>query len=209
VNDAVQLLLARLAYATVLGLGHTLRWRFEDPAGLLADCAREPVIFAFWHNRIFLLPYLFRYYWGSHKGAALVSASKDGGQLARVLEQFNLVCVRGSSNRRGTQALRELTRLVRQGYDIAITPDGPRGPKYVVHEGVISLAQLTGAPVVPISYVLSRQITINSWDSFGIPLPGARCTLRVGTPLRVPPGAAAREEKRLELERVLQALSAA
>lgn len=208
-NDGTQRLLARLAQAAVLGIGHTLRWRFEDPAGVVADRTRGPAILAFWHNRIFLLPYLFRYYWGPRRGAALVSASKDGGQLAAVLERFNLVCVRGSSSRRGTQALRELTRLIRQGYDVAITPDGPRGPKYVVQEGVITLAQLTGAPVVPISYVLSRQITVNSWDSFGIPLPGARCTLRVGAPLRVPPGAAAREEKRLELERVLQALSAA
>lgn len=200
-------MLAWLARWSVLWIGHSLRWRMEGPVMQMAAATRSPMIFAFWHNRIFLLPYLYRYYCGAHQGCALVSASRDGAQLASLLERFGLVCVRGSSSRRGTTALRELTRKVRAGYDVAITPDGPRGPKYVVQEGVASLAQMTGAPIVPISYVLSRQITIKSWDSFIVPVPFARCVLRVGAPIYVSPGAAAREEKRRELERVLRELS--
>src|SRR2546430_1025425 len=90
-------------------IGAALRWRIEDTAGLLAATPARPLIFAFWHNRIFLMPHLFRKYWqprGHQRVAVLVSASKDGEKLARVLRRFNLVCVRGSSSRRGKEALR-------------------------------------------------------------------------------------------------------
>ncbi|MCX7887254.1 MAG: lysophospholipid acyltransferase family protein, partial [Verrucomicrobiae bacterium] len=133
----------------VTALGATLRWRIEDPCGLLAKVPSGPVIFAFWHNRLLMLPYLFRKHWqrrNRRKVAVLVSASRDGEKLAQVLGRFGLLCVRGSSSRRGAQALVELTRLVQEGYDIGITPDGPRGPRYSVQDGVISLAQLTQAP---------------------------------------------------------------
>jgi lysophospholipid acyltransferase (LPLAT)-like uncharacterized protein len=193
-------------------IGATLRWRIEDQAGLLANTPRDAMIFAFWHNRIFLMPYLFRTHWRRRqrgKVAVLVSASKDGEKLARVLSKFNLICVRGSSSRRGKEALRELTRLVEEGYDAGITPDGPRGPKYRVQDGVIRLAQLTGARIIPVSYRLSWQITLKSWDAFMIPLPFGRATLRLGAPLKVPRDAdeRTREDKRLELEAILQSLS--
>jgi lysophospholipid acyltransferase (LPLAT)-like uncharacterized protein len=193
-------------------IGSTLRWRIDDAAGLLANTPQRSCIFAFWHNRIFLMPYLFRKHWSTrqrNKVAVLVSASKDGEKLARVLEKFNLICVRGSSSRRGKEALRELTRFVDEGYDVGITPDGPRGPRYQVQEGVISLAQLTQAPIIPVSYLVSWKITVNSWDAFMIPLPFSSATLRIAPPLTVSPEAdeTARENKRLELENVLKTLS--
>lgn len=193
-------------------IGATQRWRIEDPSGLLANTPQQPVIFAFWHNRIFLMPFLFKKHWNTRKRdrvAVLVSASKDGEKLVRVLEKFNLICVRGSSSRRGKEALRELKRLVDDGYDIGITPDGPRGPKYQVADGVTSLAQLTGTPIVPVSYLLSWKITLKSWDAFMIPLPFGRATLRLAPPILVPREAdsAERESKRLELESVLKRLS--
>lgn len=197
---------------TVIGM--TLRYRIEDHPDLLSSTPSGAVIFAFWHNRIFLMPYLFRKYWHARqhtRAAVLVSASKDGEKLARVLSKFNLVCVRGSTSRRGKEALRELTRLVQNGHDAGITPDGPRGPKYRVQSGVIDLAQLTQAPIIPVSYVVTRQITFKkAWDNFAIPLPFARCTVRIGNPITVPRDADAgeSENKRLELERILQTLSA-
>jgi lysophospholipid acyltransferase (LPLAT)-like uncharacterized protein len=194
-------------------IGSTLRWRIEDAGGLLANTPQRSCIFAFWHNRIFLMPYLFRKHWSTrqrNKVAVLVSASKDGEKLARVLEKFNLICVRGSSSRRGKEALRELTGLVDEGYDVGITPDGPRGPRYRVQEGVISLAQLTQAPIIPVSYLVSWKITVNSWDAFMIPLPFSTATLRIAPPLTVSREAdePMRENKRLELENVLKSLSA-
>src|SRR4030095_14421736 len=90
--------------------------------------------------------------------AAMVSASKDGALLARILEDFGVQPVRGSSSRRGPQALLELTTWSERGYDLAITPDAPRGPCYIVQEGVMSLAQLTSLPVVPVSCELHPKI---------------------------------------------------
>jgi lysophospholipid acyltransferase (LPLAT)-like uncharacterized protein len=194
-------------------IGSTLRWRIEDPSGLLANTPQRSCIFAFWHNRIFLMPYLFRKHWRSRQRdrvVVLVSASKDGEKLARVLSKFDLICVRGSSSRRGKEALREMTNLVNDGYDAGITPDGPRGPKYHCQDGVISLAQITQAPIVPVSYDVSCKITVNSWDSFMVPLPFARATLRIGAPMTIPADASDEqyEQKRLELENVLKSLSA-
>src|SRR6185437_8937636 len=100
--------------------------------------------------------------------AGLVSASKDGAFLAAILERFKIQPVRGSSSRRGSQALLELTSWAEVGYDLAITPDGPRGPKYTVQPGAMSLAQLTGLPIVPFGFHAHWKIQLKSWDAFQI-----------------------------------------
>ena len=141
--------------------------------------------------------------------AAIVSASRDGGMLARILEHFNVEPVRGSSSRRGGQALREMVSWAERGYDLGITPDGPRGPCYQVQEGVISTAQLTGLPIVPVSYHLNWKIRLKSWDRFQVPLPFARCEVSVGKIMRVPREAtdAEREEFRKQLEAELRRIT--
>ena len=141
--------------------------------------------------------------------AALVSASKDGALLARILEWFRIQPVRGSSSRRGAQALRELTTWAERGHDLTITPDGPRGPCYQVQDGITSLAQLTGLPIVPVALNLNWKISIKSWDRFQIPLPFARCEVCVGRTFHVPADAsdAAREKLRGQLEAELRAIT--
>ena len=208
-TSLLHFLLGWLLHFLVSVLGGTLRWRMEDPAGLFTNPPNHPILIAFWHNRLSLMPYIYRQHCPKRPIAALISASEDGDKLAQVLRRFNMVCIRGSTSRRGPQALREVTRLIRQGHDSGITPDGPRGPKCRVQPGIISLAQLTQNPIAPVSYMLSRKITLTSWDNFMIPLPFSRCVVRLGQPIYVPAGAddAVRENKRLELERVLQTLS--
>ena len=158
------------------------------------------------NNRLALSLILFRCYVQARqpqrKLAALVSASRDGGMLARALELFGVVHVRGSSSRRGPQALRELVTAAEQGCDLAITPDGPRGPCYVVQDGIASLAQLTGRAIVPVSYDLSWKWRLKSWDKFQVPLPFSRCEVHLGEPVRIPRDAtdAERETLRRELE---------
>lgn len=192
----------------VTGLGATVRYRIVDPHGVLALAGREPVIFVFWHNRIFLMPHLFRRYWrqrGRDRVAVLISRSRDGQLLADVLAAFQLRCVRGSSSRGGAEALRELAQLVREGFDVGITPDGPRGPRYVLQPGCVRLAELTGAPIVPVGYRLSHKLTLRSWDAFQVPVPFARCEVRLGPPVRVAADSdeATRESKRREVESAL------
>jgi len=201
-----QRLLAALIYGVAQGITATLRFRLEDLSGYFSDVPQEKIIFAIWHNRLALALILYRRYVARRdrrrRLVALVSASKDGGLLTAILELFKVQPVRGSSSRRGAQELRELVAWGRRGHDLALTPDGPRGPCYVVQEGVISTAQLTGLPIVPVTYHLNWKIRVKSWDRFQIPLPFAVCTVTMGQALRVPreTDAAGRERLRLQLE---------
>jgi len=206
-------LAARLIWLVTNSVAATLRWRWVDNSGVLENGGKEPVIFCLWHNRLALSLILFRRYVQTRQPqrrmAALVSASRDGGMLARVLELFGVDPVRGSSSRRGSQALRELVSAAERGRDLAITPDGPRGPCYVVQEGIISLAQLTGRPIVPACFELSWKWRIKSWDRFQVPIPFARCTVHLGPALAVPNEAATpeREACRRELEQRMMAIT--
>jgi len=191
----------------------TLRVQWDDRAGVAAGSLRGPVIYCLWHNRLAVSMCVWRNYvrrrLPKNGLAALISASRDGALLASVLERFGVQPVRGSSSRRGPQALLELTSWLERGYNLAITPDGPRGPRYVVQPGVVALGQVTGAPVIPVSYRASRKFTLRSWDQFQIPLPFSRCEIILGKPIYFPRAAsdAEREVLRRELEEELRAIT--
>lgn len=208
-----QRLAAWIVWAALRLLAATLRYRIIDPHEFTARKDCEQAIYCIWHNRLALSMKLYFTFGRRHHQAVglagLVSASRDGAFLAAILERFGVMPVRGSSSRRGPQALLELTTWAERGYDLAITPDGPRGPRYAVQEGAMSLAQVTGLPVVPVSYHLSRKIQLKSWDRFQIPLPFALCEVTAGRAFRVPREAsdAERETLRRQLEAELQAIS--
>lgn len=210
-----QRLAASLIYALVRTVSATIRYEWRDGSGMLARTAAagEPLIFCIWHNRLALCLEIYRLYvkkvGGNRKLAAMVSASKDGGILARVLEHYQVQPARGSTSRRGRQALLELTTLAGRGHDLAITPDGPRGPCYVIQEGVLSLAQITGLAIIPTAYSLSFKVRAGSWDRFQIPLPFSKCVVVFDQPVRVPRDAtdAQREELRRRLEDRLRQLT--
>ena len=202
-----------LVFLLIRGVSATVRFRWQDRSGFYDAPPAGAAIYCVWHNRLaFCLEVYYRYV---HKHsrtpgmAAMVSASKDGAFLAAILERFKVLPVRGSTSRRGPQALLELTGWCERGYDLAITPDGPRGPCYVVQEGIMSLAQLTGLPIIPVSYHLSWKLRAKSWDRFQIPLPFSRCEVEFAKPVRVPREAsdAQREALRQELERTLREIS--
>ncbi len=208
-----QRLVARLIWLIVRCMEATIRFRLDDRSGYFSGAPKEAIIFAVWHNRLALSLTMYERFVRRHqperKLGALVSASKDGGLLARVLELFRIEPVRGSSSRRGAQALRELVAWGSRGYDLAITPDGPRGPCYTVREGVIATAQLTGLTIVPAAYRLNWKIQLKSWDRFQIPLPFARCDITTGRVMRVPREAteAERETLRQQLEAEMRAIT--
>jgi len=185
----------------------SLRCRWRDRSGLTDTADTQPVIFCLWHNRLAISMVVRRRY--PRKLAALVSASKDGALLAAVLARFGVEHVRGSSSRRGPQALLELTSRAQQGYDLAITPDGPKGPRYVVKEGVIALARTTGLPIIPVTCNTRWKLGLKSWDRFQIPLPFSRCELILNEPIFVHREAdeAERENQRVKLENSLRASS--
>lgn len=191
-------------------IGPTLRIEVTDESGMLADpTAAPPTIFAIWHNRMFLMPYLYGRYMPGRRATCLVSASQDGEMIARILKIFGIGAVRGSSSRRAKEAYRELVETLKRGSDIAITPDGPRGPCYQAHVGVVGLAQLSRSPLIPVSYELEWKIELPSWDRFIIPLPFSRCKLRLGKSIASAKsdGEDSLELTRLELEQKLCALN--
>jgi len=207
-----QRLAASMIYGVIEVVSFTQRYRWEYRSEILRK-ESGPFIFCAWHNRLPFALIMYRDYvrrkQQAHRIAAIVSASKDGGVVARALEHFGAQPVRGSSSRRGPQALLELTTWGERGYDLAITPDGPRGPIYTVQPGALALAQLTGLPLVPISYHLSWKFCLKSWDRFQIPLPFGRTTVKIGEPLRVPREASdeQRELLRQEFEQRLRDLT--
>ncbi len=208
-----QRIAAALIYGLVRGVAATVRFQLHDPAGVLAATSKDQRIFATWHNRLaFSLVIYRRYalpYAPDRRLAGMVSASRDGGLLARILELFGVEPVRGSSSRRGPQALLEMVSWAERGYDLAITPDGPRGPRYEVQDGVIATAQLAGLSIVPMSYYLPWKVQLKSWDRFQVPLPFGRCEVSIGKVVRVPRETteAERETLRRQLEAELRAIT--
>ncbi len=186
-------------------LARTLRLRRDEAAVAPLWAARAPVIYAVWHGRVLLLPYLY-----GHRGCqVLASRSRDGEVVARWIRRFGLDPVRGSSTRGGGEALRRLAGALRRGREVVVVPDGPTGPREVLKGGVIALARLSGAPIVPLAVGASRQWRLGSWDEFRIPKPFARCVVRFGEPIRVPPAPnrAAQEAARKEVEAALRGLT--
>ena len=208
-----QRLAAALVYGFIRCLAATIRFELDDRTGQLREALTRKVIFSIWHNRLALSLMMYRRYvvWFApeRRMAAMVSASRDGGLLARVLEHFSVEPVRGSSSRRGPQALREMISWAERGYDLALTPDGPRGPCYQVQDGVVSTAQLTDLPIIPVSYHLNWKFRPKSWDRFQVPLPFARCRIRIGDIVRIPREAteSERETLRQRLEATMKAIT--
>jgi len=142
---------------------------------------RVTILFALWHGRM-LLPIQ------RHRRQGIVtmaSQSKDGEIIALWLARNGYVVVRGSTTRRGGQALREMVRHVRSGRHSALTVDGPKGPARVVQPGVVQLARLTGSWVLPITSSCARPKFLNSWDRYLLPLPFSRCVVAYGEPFPI------------------------
>ena len=159
------------------------------------------IICAFWHDRTFLLPFIYRYEMRLKHLVAMVSRSRDGQFLADFLERFGFRAIRGSTTTGGTKTFIQAVRIARQGYDVAIAPDGPRGPRYQAHPGIIKLAQMTSLPIVPVSYQASIRRELHSWDKFIVPAPFARIAFEVAPAITVP-----RRATRQELHRAKQRL---
>ncbi|HEX6861898.1 MAG TPA: lysophospholipid acyltransferase family protein [Thermoanaerobaculia bacterium] len=156
----------------------------------------ERFILAFWHRHLLLMPYSYR-----GKGiSVLVSQSKDGELIARTVARLGIDSSRGSSSRGGVAGMRTLLRKAGEGWDIAFTPDGPRGPASEVQPGVILAAAATGFPIQPVALAATKAKRLNSWDRFLIPLPFSCVHFVYGEPLAVErrgdPAAAAAELKR-------------
>ena len=166
---------------------------------------QTPCILAVWHGRLLYFVHLYRWRFAT----MLVSRSKDGEVLSRLLARFGLHATRGSSSRHGSQGLLQMVKRIRQGYYGAITPDGPRGPRYYAHPGVVAVAKKAGVPILPVAYGAQWKRVLGSWDAFVVPLPFSRVVVIYGEPIYVPSeaSAAVMRAKRQEVETCLRRLT--
>jgi hypothetical protein len=160
----------------------------------------RPIIYALWHSRLLMMPFARR---REREIALLVSASRDGEIVQKVMVPFGCRAIRGSSTRGGHRALRDLARAIDDGCDTAITPDGPRGPARHAKLGALALARMTGAVIVPVAYGATRARRARSWDGFLVPLPFSTVRFAAGEPIVVPPDASDLTPWRLRLEEEL------
>lgn len=164
----------------------------------------QPVIACFWH---FSILYFFHHL-RKFSATVMVSSSRDGEYIARIAVLLGLKTVRGSSNRQGVRALKELLHKVREGSNAGIVADGSQGPALRVQPGMILLAGKTGKPILPMTWSASRYITFNSWDHTVLPLPFCTIYMHYGAPFYVPENLKTQqvEEYRQNLESVLRQL---
>jgi lysophospholipid acyltransferase (LPLAT)-like uncharacterized protein len=169
-----------LATGVIRLLYATLRIDFVGEEHVKTEWTQNrPVILSFWHDQLLLMVKGYR----GPGARILISASKDGELIARVMAYFGQGAVRGSSSRGAKAALKQMIGLGKEPYDLVFTPDGPRGPRHVIKPGVGQLARLTGRPVIPMAFACSRGHRFASWDRFLLPFPFCRAVYAFGPPL--------------------------
>lgn len=175
------------AYLAIRLIGPTLRYSMsweEEPSP--PDAFYEkPVIYSFWHRSVFPAAWM----WRKLGIAVMVSRSFDGEYIARIIEKFGFVAVRGSSSRGGAEALLGMKSELERGATVAFTIDGPRGPKYVAKPGPVRLSRSTGLPMAAFYVALSDAWVLRTWDNFMIPKPFSKALVRVSPKVRVPAAA--------------------
>ena len=160
----------------------TIRFKFVDANTKMMVLKNDkPVIITLWHNRLFLAGEWQRRFRGGRKCFGLISGSRDGAWLEAFYGWSGIHAIRGSSNRGGSKAIRDLVKTLKEGNDIGITPDGSRGPVYKAKPGVLVVGKLSNAHLLLIGFEYGWCIRLNSWDKFVIPFPFSRVKVRVNT----------------------------
>lgn len=138
-------------------------------------------ILCFWHGNLLLMIYAFKGY----KRTFLVSYHRDGELITKVIKRFGVEETRGSSSKGGTKALLSLLKKAKNGYSIAFTPDGPKGPAQKAQSGIVELARLSKLPIIPVGFFSKKCKKLNSWDSFVLPFPFSKVAFCYGSPIYV------------------------
>lgn len=131
----------------------------------------EPIIFACWHGELLMLPYLYSHYRKTPHAKVLISPHFDGELISRTIKYFGLGTLAGSSDKSAARVLIQAIKTIKDGYDIGITPDGPKGPRHEVADGIIVMAQKTQAKIILVEIKPTKFWQLNSWDKFVIPKP--------------------------------------
>lgn len=178
---------------------HIMRTEIIDDGGSIAG-KNPPAITVLWHNRLLFFPAMFDR-WEREHTVAVISASRDGEYIADLCKQFGIESVRGSTSRKAVQVLvGAMKSILQKRKYVSFTPDGPRGPKYIMSRGPIHLASETGVRIIPIAVNYSSYWELKSWDGFQIPKPWAKITMHLGEPVTIPPNLTEEELERWRFE---------
>ena len=159
----------------------TNKKEFHSPESI----GEEPIIFACWHGELIMLPYLHGYYREKIHAKVLISDHFDGLLISKTIKYFGYGTLAGSSNRNAARVLIQGIRTIKEGYDIGITPDGPKGPMHTVSDGVIIMAQKTKTKIVLVEIKPTKYWQLNSWDNFTIPKPFGKINFYSTEPIDV------------------------
>ena len=176
----------------------TGKWKLIDkhyPEPYWRD--NKPMIACFWHGRLLML---FKAWYGKHNLHMIISSHPDGEIIARATQNFGYGWIAGSSTRGGKQAFLKTLKFLKRGESIGITPDGPRGPRYHASLGVIQMARLSNAGILPVTYSSSRGLFMKTWDRFFLPLPFGKGVIVYGPLIDVANSSKSDEELKEELE---------
>jgi lysophospholipid acyltransferase (LPLAT)-like uncharacterized protein len=163
-------------------IGPTLRVCISREEGAQQTVAQRPLVLNFWHAGIISATYLFR-----NAGIRVMSSnSYDGEYMGRIIHKFGFVAVKGSSSRNAVRALLGLRRALQEGWAVAFSIDGPRGPRYQVKPGPVALARSSGVPMATFHIAVESAWVLNTWDRLIIPKPFSRVLMRFGKLIPVP-----------------------
>lgn len=170
------------AYLFIIILRITLKIKFIGTENIEQFVSKgKNYILCFWHGSLLLMIYAFK----GEKRTFLVSFHRDGELITKVIKRFGVEATRGSSSKGGTKALLSLLRKAKNGYSIAFTPDGPKGPARKAQSGVVELARLSNLPIIPTAFYAKKCKKLNSWDSFVVPYPFTKAAFCYGEPIYV------------------------
>jgi lysophospholipid acyltransferase (LPLAT)-like uncharacterized protein len=195
-----------LGYGIIRLIGPTLRVSVSYEDGAQHRLDQRPLVASFWHSCMIPATYIFR-----DMGIRVMSSnSYDGEYMGRIIHKFGFVAVKGSSSRNAVRALLGLRRSLEDGWTVAFTLDGPRGPRHKVKPGPVALARSSGLALTMFHAAVDRAWVLNSWDRLVIPIPFSRVLVRVGKLINVPGNATDEEvehytaELQAALDRVCQ-----
>lgn len=173
-------------YLVIRVLGPTIRFSVSFEDGSPVSLAQRPFVYSFWHNAMIAAMYWCR----DLKVRVMSSDSFDGEYTGRIMQKFGFVKVRGSSSKGAVRALLGMRRALEEGWTVAFTIDGPKGPRYVAKPGPVILSRSTGAPMVVFYIALDRAWILKTWDGCMVPKPFCRALIRISRQIAVPRGGA-------------------
>ncbi len=185
-----------LGHSVIRLIGPTLRVSVSYEEGAQKTLEQRPLIASFWHSCMIPATYIFR-----DMGIRVMSSdSYDGQYMGRIIHKFGFVAVKGSSSRNAVRALLGLRRALEEGWTVAFTLDGPRGPRHKVKPGPVALARSSGLALTMFHAAVDRAWVLNSWDRLMIPMPFSRVLVRVGKLIPVPEDATDEDLERYTAE---------